>query len=306
VSGPADERPLLEQGDIQTLERLSLESLDAVLAGLAGQRETTGRSAGSEFTDYRRYEPGDDVRRIDWNVYARLHELHVRTAPQEASLRLSVLLDASRSMDVSEPSKLRFGRRLAALLAAVALLRGDGVEVRTLSDGNSLGRATFDSGGAALAAMVSELERLPAGHRTDLRDSIRRAQAGAWHAEIAVLISDALVPADDLRAALEELAGGARAPTLVHLVDPVELRGTWLGSSVLLDSETGERREIVITPEARARYARRNAELVADVERECRSRAVHYVATDAGVDPLELLLELARRETLLRAATPAG
>jgi len=123
TGGDPQRGPLLDRADIQVLERLSVESLDAIVTGLVGQRDGPGQTVGFEFSDYRRYTPGDDVRRIDWNIYARLRELHVRTAPQEASLALSVLLDASRSMDSGEPNKLRFGRRLAALLAAVRSLR---------------------------------------------------------------------------------------------------------------------------------------------------------------------------------------
>jgi uncharacterized protein (DUF58 family) len=305
VSSSAEPRPLLDRRDIRALEGLSLESLEAIVAGLIGQREAPGRSAGLEFADYRRYNPGDDVRRIDWNIYARLHELHVRTAPQEASLWLSVLLDASRSMDSGEPSKLRYGRRLAALLGAVALLRGDAVEVHVLSDGDSVTSGSFDSGGDALGAMVSELERLPAGRTTQLEQSIRRSSKSGWEAEMEVLVSDALVPSDELSDALAELARSARSTTLVHVSDSVESVGGWLGSSLLLDSETGQRRDAMITPEVQQRYAERYAQWCRQIELQCRSHGVRYVRADVTVDPLELLLAGAREQSLVRAAPAA-
>src|ERR1700683_3498733 len=83
VSAVAGRPGLLDRGDIAALEALSLESLDAILAGLVGEREASGRTVGFQFRDYRPYVAGDDVRRIDWNISARLHELHVRTSPQE-------------------------------------------------------------------------------------------------------------------------------------------------------------------------------------------------------------------------------
>jgi uncharacterized protein (DUF58 family) len=303
TGGDPQRGPLLDRADIQVLERLSVESLDAIVTGLVGQRDGPGQTVGFEFSDYRRYTPGDDVRRIDWNIYARLRELHVRTAPQEASLALSVLLDASRSMDSGEPNKLRFGRRLAALLAAVALLRSDAVEIHTLSDGDSASSGSFDSGAGVLGAMVEELERLPSGRTTDLAMSIRRSRRSGWEPEAAVLISDGLVVADDLAAAVAALARSARTATFVHVGDPAETAGAWgEGSTVLVDSETGRRIEATITPEVQARYATSYARLSAQLEQQCRARAVRYVKADASIDPLEFLVAAAREETLLRVA----
>jgi uncharacterized protein (DUF58 family) len=301
--GEHQRTPLLDRADIQVLERLSVESLDAIVAGIVGQREGAGQTEGFEFADYRRYIPGDDVRRIDWNIYARLRELHIRTAPQEASLALSVLLDASRSMDSGEPSKLRFGRRLSALLAAVALLRSDAVEIHMLSDGNSVSSGSFDSGAGVLGAMAEELERLPSGRTTELATSIRRSRRSGWEPEAAVLISDGLVAADDLTAAVAALAASARTATFVHVASSTETAGTWEeGSTVLVDSETGRRIEATITPEVRARYATSYARFSAQLEHQCRARGVRYVKADASVDPLEFLLGAARVEILVRVA----
>jgi uncharacterized protein (DUF58 family) len=305
VSAGGERSGLLDRGDIAALERLSLESLDAIVAGLVGEREASGRTVGFEFADYRPYVAGDDVRRIDWNIYARLHELHVRTSPQEASLWLSVLLDASRSMDSGVPNKLFYGRRLAALLGAVALLRDDAVEVHTLSDGASADSGGFDSGSDVLGAMVDELERLPAGRSTDLQESIRRAATSGWQPEVAVLISDGLVPHDELAAAAQELARSARSATFVHVTDPVRTLADWAGSTLLLDSETGQRIDATITPDVQQRYAERYARLSAEIARECRANGVRYVKADTSVDPLDFLIARARERSLLQTA-PAG
>jgi uncharacterized protein (DUF58 family) len=305
VSARAEGTGVLGREDIAALERLSLESLDAIVAGLVGEREASGRTVGFEFADYRPYVPGDDVRRIDWNIYARLHELHVRTSPQEASLWLSVLLDASRSMDSGVPNKLFYGRRLAALLGAVALLRDDAVELHTLSDGASADSGGFDSGSDVLGAMVDELEQLPAGRSTDLQESIRRAARSGWQPEVAVLISDGLVAPAELAAAAVELARSARSATFVQVTDPVGAVADWAGSTLLLDSETGQRIDATITPEVQQRYAERYAQLSAEVERQCRANGVGYVKADTSIDPLEFLIARARERSLLQTAPAA-
>ncbi|HWF54132.1 MAG TPA: DUF58 domain-containing protein [Solirubrobacteraceae bacterium] len=297
--------PLLARDDMRTLERLSLASLEALVAGLVGRRQGPGHSAGFEFTDYRRYSPGDDIRRIDWNVYARLHELHITTAPDETRLWLSVLVDTSSSMDSGTPSKLRWSRRLAALLAAVAVLRDDEVEVHGLSDGTSVSGGSFSGGTGVLNALVAELQRMPAGRMTTLDRSIRRAARSGRQPEMAVLISDGLVPASDRADAIAELARSARSTVLVHIGSAAEAAAGPAGSVVLLDSETGERVTATITADVQARYAARYAAFLAEVQKQCAARGVRYVHADATVDPLELLLDGARDGRLVRSG-PLG
>ena len=207
-------------------------------------------------------------------------------------------------MDSGEPNKLFYGRRLAALLGAVALLREDAVEVHTLADGASADGGSFDSGSDVLGAMVDELERLPAGRTTDLRESIRRAATSGWQPEIAVLISDGLVPREELAAAALELARSARSATVVQVTDPVGMVADWAGSTLLLDSETGQRIDATITPEVWQRYAESYARLSEEIARQCRANGVRYVKADTSVDPLEFLIARAREQSL--AANGAG
>jgi uncharacterized protein (DUF58 family) len=292
--------PLIRRGDLEALEALSVDSRDALLSALGGQRQGVGSGSGFEFVDYRRYTPGDDVRRIDWNVYARLHELHVRVAPADTRLALSLLLDASASMDFGNPNKLYYGRRLAALLGAVALIESDTVRLHTLSDGGAFTGTLLDSR-VMLGLLLEQLERLPAGRTTRLANSIRRARDQRPDAEMAVLISDALVPADDLTAGLRELSHFSSQATLVHLIDPAEASAGPSGSVQLVDRETGQSLDIVIDEQVGERYAERHARFLADVERACRTAAVGYVPASTSVDPLELLLNAARSGLLLRA-----
>ncbi len=292
------EPTLLTRDDVRQLERLSLVSLGAIAAGLIGQREGAGRGQGVEFADYRRYTPGDDVRRIDWNVYARLRELLVTTSPQEARVWMSVLLDTSRSMDYGQPNKLRYGRRLATLLGTVALLRADRVQVQVLSDGGAVAGGQLDA--ASMLRLLSvEVERLPEGRTTDLARSIRAARAGAADPELAVLITDGMVSPGDLAAALSEFARFARSAAFVHVVDPADEVALPTGDVELRDLETSQALRVVITAEVRQGYEERYREFGARVEAQCRANGINYVAAPTSVDPLELLLDMARSATLI-------
>ena len=297
MNGQAAE-PLITSDDIRALEQLTLDSLDSLLGGFGGRRGGPGRTGGFEFADYRRYTPGDDVRQIDWAVYARLHELHVRTPPQESRLALSLLLDASASMEFGEPSKLRYAQRLAALLGTLALMRTDTVQVHTLYDGDAVTGGLHDTGGM-LGPLVHELAEIPSGRTTDLASSVRRARDQGADTEMAVLISDALTSRDQLREALRELARDARSPVLLHVVDATDATAGPSGPAALIDGETGQRLELDVTEDTQVQYIERYAELREEIEHSCRAAGVRYVEVPTSVDALALLLERARTASLL-------
>src|SRR4029077_6928711 len=146
-----------------------------------GTRSGARRTRGLEFVDYRRYTPGDDLRSIDWNVYARLREVVVKAAPAEGHVDLALLLDGSRSMDDGTPSRFRYAQQLGAMLGTVALLGSDVVAVHMLADGASSTRGRARRGRCPPAPRGPLLDRRPAGrpapgHRADRRG--RRAAAG--------------------------------------------------------------------------------------------------------------------------------
>jgi uncharacterized protein (DUF58 family) len=301
----AGDPPLLTTEDVRQLERLSIASLSAIESGLTGQREgPTRTAAGLEFAEHRRYTPGDDLRRIDWGAYGRLRELLVKTAPSESRMWLSLMIDASRSMDAGGPNKLWYARRLAALLGTVALLRSDSVQVLVLSDGSSVAGGRLDAAGM-LSVLAQEIARLPAGTQTELARSVARSRTAGQRTELSVLISDCLVPRADLEGALSQLARTARSGVLVHVLDAAEGQAGPAGGVELTDRETGERVRTLVTEQLRDRFAQRHAEFQARTEAACREAGVHYVGASTTVDPRELLFEAARTGRLVRSS-PAG
>ena len=179
---------------------------DRVGAHRAAGGSPARTAAGLEFAEHRRYTPGDDLRRIDWSAYGRLRELLVKTAPSESRMWMSLMIDASRSMDSGEPNKLWYARRLAALLGTIALLRSDSVRVHVLSDGGSVAGGRLDAAGM-LSVLAQEIARLPGGTRTELARSVARSRTAGQRTELSVLISDCLVPFADLEGALASWRG---------------------------------------------------------------------------------------------------
>jgi uncharacterized protein (DUF58 family) len=283
---------------MRQLERLSIEHLGAVLAGLVGQRAGPSGARGLEFADYRPYTPGDDLRRVDWNIYARLGEAFVKTSPSEAHVDLSLLVDGSRSMDGGRPSKSRYAQRLTAALGAVALLRSDVIQVDVLADGQSWAGGPLNAPRSVLT-LIEELAGMRRGLHTDLAASVRASLSRRTDANVVVLVTDALVDAENLRTALDELAHGAGTATIVHVIDDAERTVELSGPVELRDSETGERLLVNVTPAVREQYAARFDRMTEQVRELAQAAGVLYIQALTSVPPLDLLFAAARTGELV-------
>src|SRR5690242_9284069 len=114
------------------LERLELVSRKIFRGRMKGERRSKRKGQSVEFADFRNYVPGDDLRFIDWNTYARLDKLFLKLFLEEEDLHFYALIDASASMDFGTPSKLEYAKQLAAALSFIGLKRADRVKVETL------------------------------------------------------------------------------------------------------------------------------------------------------------------------------
>src|SRR5688572_16740441 len=132
MSTTSSESPLLTPQLLAQLERLELVSRKIFRGRLKGERRSKRKGQSVEFADFRNYVPGDDVRFIDWNLYARLDRLFLKLFFEEEDLHFYTLIDASASMSFGEPSKLQFAKQLAAALGYIGLCRADRVKLEVL------------------------------------------------------------------------------------------------------------------------------------------------------------------------------
>src|SRR5947209_12751017 len=126
--------PLLDAQFLARLEQLELVSRKIFLGLMKGERRSKRKGQSVEFADYRNYVKGDDLRFLDWNLYARLDRLFIRLFMEEEDLHFYVLIDNSLSMDFGKPSKLHFAKQVAAALAFVGLVKLDRVGVEAVND----------------------------------------------------------------------------------------------------------------------------------------------------------------------------
>jgi uncharacterized protein (DUF58 family) len=284
-----DERPLLDGELLRQLDRLRLSTLTAIVAGLVGERQGRARIARLEFADYRPYVAGDELRRIDWNIYRRLHQLVVKVGAEDGRLSLVLLVDTSRSMRVGQPSKFRAAQRMAAALAAIALLRGDQAEVHSLGDGRCRLLVRLD-GPRQITQLVYELERLPESLGTGLELALADFARAGRPSDVALLISDAHVPPEELGPALRTLASCAHTTGLIQLVAADEAETDLRGPVELRDAESGRLIETTLDDQAAAQYAERFASFEDAVREQCREQGVRYLRARSDQEALELLL----------------
>src|ERR1700676_5140876 len=127
--------PLLDPQFLHRLEQLELVSRKIFLGLMKGERRSKRKGQSVEFADYRNYVKGDDLRFLDWNLYARLDRLYIRLFQEEEDLHFYVLIDNSLSMDFGAPTKLHYARQVAAALAFVGLVNMDRVAIDVVGDG---------------------------------------------------------------------------------------------------------------------------------------------------------------------------
>src|SRR6516164_9429591 len=127
-------QPLLEPQFLARLEQLELVSRKIFMGRMKGERRSKRKGQSVEFADYRNYVKGDDLRHLDWNLFARLDRLFIRLFMEEEDLHVYILVDNSLSMDFGTPTKLHYAKQVAAALGFVGLVNADRVVVEAFND----------------------------------------------------------------------------------------------------------------------------------------------------------------------------
>src|SRR6202140_3602759 len=130
----APAQPLLDPQFLARLEQLELVSRKIFLGRIKGERRSKRKGQSVEFADYRNYVVGDDLRFLDWNLFARLDRLFIRLFMEEEDLHFYVLIDSSLSMDFGKPTKLHYAKQVAAALAFVGLANMDRVVIEAFNE----------------------------------------------------------------------------------------------------------------------------------------------------------------------------
>ncbi len=242
---PAELDPtVFDEAFLRQLERLKLLLRQPVRGGLKGGRRSVKRGRSVEFADYRDYVPGDDLRQLDWNVYARLERLFVKLFVEEEDVTVSLFVDASASMAAGSPDKLQFAKRAAAALGYIGLASEDRVQLTVLGGRAGRRRNGLRGSGRVFRLLADLSSIVVADGPTDLVAAARHAAAQARGRGLIVLISDLLDPGADR--VIRELAATGSELVILHVLSPEELDPRLEGDLRLIDVETGDGIDVTV------------------------------------------------------------
>jgi uncharacterized protein (DUF58 family) len=295
---PEPRGPLLDPAFLARLERLQLATRRPLAGHLAGEHRSPSHGASIDFADYREYHPGDDFRRIDYALYARLDVLLVRLFEAEDDLQVRLLVDTSASMATG--GKLDQAKRVAAALGFVALVRRDPV---------SLHRFPFDrpgprfTGRAGVPALFAQLATLEAAGETPFAQAATHLLGRRGPPGLTVVVSDLLTP--EWEAGLTRLPARGGDVVVVHILAADELQPELaaeelVGDLDLVDTETGNRVAVSLSPRTLAAYERAAQAWADDVAGRCRRAGAAYVRLLADDDLEARLLGAWRTAGVLR------
>ncbi len=314
IKAPETLDDLLGPALLARLDRLDLGSKRLFAGKLPGERRGKRRGRSVEFDDFRPYTKGDDLRHIDWNLYARLDRLIVKIFLEEQDLSLHLAIDASASMGAGGGSKCAMAMRLAGALAAIGLASRDRVAVSVFGTGAPAhsgayrGRTNLPALARFILARAKAVEPgTPAERFEDSMKSVVSARTGKG---VMVVLSDFLQP-EGCEGGLRTLAAGGGFD--VHLlqvlaageIDPALERDTssqrgLAGDLRLVDAETGLGKEVTVSAALIERYKARLTEHIDTLASAAAARDMSHTLLRSDADVVKVVGERLRGVGVVR------
>ena len=269
---------LLPPALLARLERLQVSTRRPLIGGLVGDHRSPRFGTSLDFSDYRQYHPGDDLRRVDVNAYARFDRLLLKLFEAEDDVAVRLLIDTSGSMDVE---KLERAKRFAAAIGFVALTNRDIVTLHTFPASREGPRLL---GRAAVGQLFSRLERLTADGATPFAAASMAMLARPGPAGITVVISDLLT--EEWDTGLRRLPTGRNDLAVVQVLDRTDITPDVTGDLQLVDSETGATIDVSVSAAVAADYSQLAESWLEEVAGRVRRSGAGYarVFTDEDLE----------------------
>ncbi len=284
---------------VRRLANLSLIARTVVEGFITGLHRSPYHGFSVEFSEHREYSPGDELRYLDWQAYARTDRYYVKQFEEETNLRCHILLDASASMDYGSAAvtKFEYGAYLAASLAYLMVRQRDSVGLVTF-DSRVRKRLPPASTATHLDRLLVELEHTRPSSRTGIAETFHVLAENITKRGLIIVISDLLDDDSEVFRALRHFRHKKHEVLIFHVLDPAEIQLPFQKASVFVDPETGER--IEADPKwVRKVYRDEVRGFIDSYRRGCAEGLIEYVQANT-VEPFEMLLAryLSRRRRL--------
>jgi uncharacterized protein (DUF58 family) len=274
------------------IKRLDLRAKMVVRGFLQGLHASPFHGFSVEFSEHRRYSPGDDPKDIDWVAYAKTGKYYVKKFESETNLTGYLAIDLSPSMDYTyrqKLTKLDYSICLAAALSYLMIQQQDPVGLVTF-DTTLRASVPPRSRRSQLPTILGQLTKLKAAGKTDLAASLVQLSAMLRHRSLIMIMSDLLTDEEPMFKSLRNLRHAGHDIIIFHVLDEAEVSFPFQGSVELVDPETGETQGINAT-DAAADYRRAIQELRQRIDRECTEMRIDYVPLDTSQPYDKALME---------------
>ena len=303
--------PVFDETTLRKFDQLSLAVSRARAGQHKGERRSTKKGNSVEFADYRNYVRGDDLRRLDWNLYARLQRPFIKLFEEEEDLAVHILLDTSGSMhwpvdveyyDPEEAERLhkfRYLQHLAGSLAYIALNAGDRLSISTLQSAEQATQhyGPVRSKGHTLS-MLNFVQSLQAVGEVKLGTSLTAYARSANRTGLCILLTDMLTT-DDYLPGLKALRQRGFDVVLLHLLSPDEEEPQFAGEVRLVDVETGVGQELSLHGGLMNLYQERVSAWQAEIAQACQQLAVHHISLNTNLPWEQFVLTHLRQRGIL-------
>ncbi len=269
-----------------------------MLGSVSGRHQSPHRGSSVEFAEYRRYQPGDDLRRLDWRAFGRSDRHYVKEFEADTNLRLLLVLDASGSMGYR--NKWNVACQLASTLAYLAINQGDAAGLLTVGGATAQPFLPPRRSSSQVSILFDQLEATQFGGPTDVESGLHELAESIRERALVIVLSDLLFEPRSLQQGLEHLAFRNHDIGVFHLTDPSELQPQWNRPVLVEDMESDD--TMLIDPEEiRDGYETAVAEFLQQVRQACRQASgdYHQVSTEQNIEPV-LMEFLAGRSRDLR------
>ena len=288
---------LFDQTYLNKLEHLQLLARRLLRSRSAGEHLALGKGVSLEFNEYRRYNPGDDFRLIDWNVYGRTDKLFLKLFSPEQDLNVYLLLDTSGSMNYGRPPKIQLARQIAGSLGYIALAQHDRISLFAMAQ-DLIERVHYQRSKAQAFGFFQNLEAIRCEGTGRFNALIDRFMRKTLPGGLVVLLTD-LLDEEGYETGLKYLSASRYDVILLHVLDPSEITATAAGPLIMVDLEGNGEEKVALTPHLREKYNRRMEAYLEQVERVCLRRQIEYVRAYTSDSFEQIVLRYLRRGALV-------
>ena len=298
TQSPAQSDQLLSPDFLARLDQLALVSRKILLGRMRGERLSKRKGQSVEFADFRNYVSGDDLRFLDWNIYARLEKLFIKLFLEEEDLHVSFLIDTSKSMDWGTPNKALYARRIAAAIAYIGLVNYDRVSLYACGEGLR-DQLTGVRGRRLMFKVMEFLSRIEWAGGGDFETTARQFAIQHPQPGIVLFISDFL-DKGGYENAFRFLLGRKYDLYALQVLSPDEIDPPLMGDLRLTDVEDDDVAEVTVSRALLNRYKQNLQAYCSQLSNYCTRRAITYLFTDTKIPFDQVVLNYFRRRGLIK------